>query len=142
MSLWSLTHTSTDLSYQIGVYRDLTTPMVSPPGSLLTVQDRRKAFKMLLLAMFTVASRYNDSEMPLPPTGKMWEAGCDYLYSVRRMLSASHTLSKLCVMMISNPSIRCHLPSFFHTDLPGPSDSRLSRKWHRYVLRTLYYIFT
>lgn len=45
--------------------------------------------KLLLFAVFTAASRFNPNEMPLPRDGEMWEAGCDYLASTRRILSRS-----------------------------------------------------
>jgi hypothetical protein len=43
--------------------------------------------KLLLLSMFAIAARYADTEIPPPPNGKMWEAGCEYLDDAREILS-------------------------------------------------------
>ncbi|TDL17280.1 hypothetical protein BD410DRAFT_730171 [Rickenella mellea] len=52
--------------------------------------ERRRNVKMLSLAMFTIACRYYDNELPLPSPGSMWEAGCEYLGCLKRMLGATY----------------------------------------------------
>ncbi|KAF8578646.1 hypothetical protein K439DRAFT_1638648 [Ramaria rubella] len=53
--------------------RDLTKPIKKVP-------------RLLLLAMFTIAARYSNHE-PLPPEGKMWEAGCEFLDHAKLILN-------------------------------------------------------
>ncbi|OCB85639.1 WD40 repeat-like protein [Sanghuangporus baumii] len=53
-----------------------------------------KLAQLLMLAVFTVSSRFNEREMSLPEPGGMWEAGCNYLASARQILySVIHTSS-------------------------------------------------
>ncbi|KAL5518809.1 hypothetical protein ACEPAH_492 [Sanghuangporus vaninii] len=53
-----------------------------------------KLAQLLLLSVFTVSSRFNEKELPLPEPGGMWEAGCNYLASARQILySVIHTSS-------------------------------------------------
>lgn len=68
---------------------------------------------LLLLSIFAIAARFCEDEMPLPPMGKMWEAGCGYLDTARGLLGRSGGLSSwaLClpnriakVFHISRPS--------------------------------------
>ncbi|TDL28079.1 hypothetical protein BD410DRAFT_894187 [Rickenella mellea] len=68
---------------------------MSTARSGLLTQDRRKLLRLLLLAMFTVSSRYNDKEHPMPTEGKMWQAGCDYLASVKRILNTTYHRSSI-----------------------------------------------
>ncbi|KAL5534107.1 hypothetical protein ACEPAG_568 [Sanghuangporus baumii] len=53
-----------------------------------------KLAQLLMLSVFTVSSRFNEKELPLPEPGAMWEAGCNYLASARQILySVIHTSS-------------------------------------------------
>ncbi|KAH8120062.1 fungal-specific transcription factor domain-containing protein [Phellopilus nigrolimitatus] len=61
----------------------------------LSVNPTPRLSKLLLLSMFTVASRLNTDERPLPEAGQMWEAGCDYLASARCILNAQFLHSSL-----------------------------------------------
>ncbi|PAV22046.1 hypothetical protein PNOK_0200300 [Pyrrhoderma noxium] len=55
-----------------------------PSGSENT---RTYISKLLLLSMFTISGRYNPREQPFPSrSDQMWEAGCNYLASARRIL--------------------------------------------------------
>lgn len=49
---------------------------------------------LLLLAIFAIAARFCDDEMPLPPAGKMWEAGCEYLNLARELLAKVFHVSR------------------------------------------------
>ncbi|RDB29501.1 Nitrogen assimilation transcription factor nit-4 [Hypsizygus marmoreus] len=42
---------------------------------------------LLLFSMFAITARFCEDEMPPPPEGKMWEAGCNYLDSARAILT-------------------------------------------------------
>ncbi|TFK77447.1 hypothetical protein BDN72DRAFT_830615 [Pluteus cervinus] len=42
---------------------------------------------LLLLSMFALSARFSEDEMPPPPKGKMWEAGCNYLDIARNILT-------------------------------------------------------
>jgi len=55
-------------------------------------EPTQEVTSLLLLAIFAIAARFCDDEMPLPPAGKMWEAGCEYLNLARELLGTRITL--------------------------------------------------
>jgi hypothetical protein len=50
-------------------------------------EPSQKVSKLLLLSIFAISSRFSEDEAPLPPEGKLWEAGCNYLNSALSILS-------------------------------------------------------
>lgn len=78
-----------------GVYYSLTlsvrTSRESPQGhqSSPRPEPTQEVTSLLLLSIFAIAARFCDDEMPLPPKGKMWEAGCGYLDIARGLLGKS-----------------------------------------------------
>ncbi|KAF5352426.1 hypothetical protein D9756_005920 [Leucocoprinus leucothites] len=57
-------------------------------------EPTQEVTSLLLLAIFAIAARFCDDEMPLPPTGKMWEAGCQYLDLARGLLAKVFHVSR------------------------------------------------
>ncbi|KAH6910608.1 fungal-specific transcription factor domain-containing protein [Coprinopsis sp. MPI-PUGE-AT-0042] len=63
-------------------------------GSLLADRHRRRVPTLLLLAMFSLAARYDEST-PLPPDPSlMWTAGDDYLDKAKVILNKSYSSSR------------------------------------------------
>jgi hypothetical protein len=58
-------------------------------------EPTQEVTSLLLLAIFAIAARFCEDEMPLPPTGKMWEAGCGYLDLARGLLGVSQIIHPL-----------------------------------------------
>ncbi|KAJ7675340.1 fungal-specific transcription factor domain-containing protein [Mycena rosella] len=65
-----------------------TSPIHSPhgPGSTTKPEPAQKFSPLLLLAMFSISARFSDQDTPLPPKGKMWEAGASYFNLAKRIL--------------------------------------------------------
>ncbi|KAJ6621140.1 fungal-specific transcription factor domain-containing protein [Mycena sp. CBHHK59/15] len=57
------------------------------PGSPLKPEPAQKLSPLLLLAMFSISARFSDQDMPLPPKGRMWEAGAQYFERARDVLA-------------------------------------------------------
>ncbi|KAJ7492355.1 fungal-specific transcription factor domain-containing protein [Mycena latifolia] len=71
-------------------------PVHSPSHGSAKPEAAQKSSPLLLLAMFAISARFSDQDTPLPPKGKMWEAGAKYFDL------AKHILAK--VMHRSRPS--------------------------------------
>ncbi|KAI5121297.1 hypothetical protein M0805_003766 [Coniferiporia weirii] len=67
-----------------------------------SARSTQKLSKLLLLSIFTAASRLNPNELPPPRPGQMWEAGCIYLASARRLLNAKihHSSLSTCQALV------------------------------------------
>ncbi|KAJ7459181.1 fungal-specific transcription factor domain-containing protein [Mycena galericulata] len=66
------------------------TPVHSPahgPGSGLKPEPAQKFSPLLLLAMFSISARFSEQDTPLPPKGKMWEAGGKYFNLAKSILA-------------------------------------------------------
>ncbi|EKM84077.1 hypothetical protein AGABI1DRAFT_117526 [Agaricus bisporus var. burnettii JB137-S8] len=81
------------LEYQ---YKRQGTRRESQPNSprLPRPEPTQEVTPLLLLAIFAIAARFCEDEMPLPPTGKMWEAGCGYLDTARGLLAKVFHVSR------------------------------------------------
>jgi hypothetical protein len=80
--------------------------------------------------MFAIAARYADNEIPPPPDGKMWEAGCEFLDDAREILSMQSFLS---ISRIYNITVlhSQSLPSEYGFYLPIPPPSWTQGIWNR-----------
>ncbi|KAJ7751211.1 fungal-specific transcription factor domain-containing protein [Mycena maculata] len=70
-------------------YNKHLSPVHSPAhgGSLLKPEPAQKYSPLLLLAMFSISARFSDQDTPLPPKGKMWEAGSQYFNLAKNILA-------------------------------------------------------
>ncbi|KAJ6503261.1 fungal-specific transcription factor domain-containing protein [Mycena vitilis] len=50
-------------------------------------EPAQKFSPLLLLSMFSISARFSDQDSPLPPKGKMWEAGGKYFELAKRILA-------------------------------------------------------
>ncbi|KAJ7161307.1 fungal-specific transcription factor domain-containing protein [Mycena crocata] len=70
--------------------RHINTPADSPAhsaGPLIKPEPAQKFSPLLLLAMFSISARFSDQDTPLPPKGKMWEAGGKYFNLAKSILA-------------------------------------------------------
>ncbi|KAL0951642.1 hypothetical protein HGRIS_008322 [Hohenbuehelia grisea] len=58
----------------------------SPSSQSSRPDASQKVTKLLLFSIFAISARFSDFDVPIPPKGKMWEGGCDYLDSARKIL--------------------------------------------------------
>ncbi|EJD03824.1 uncharacterized protein FOMMEDRAFT_19176, partial [Fomitiporia mediterranea MF3/22] len=88
----------------------------NPPTHASSHMQTRLA-QLILLSIFTLSSRFNEKEMPLPEAGRMWEAGCNYLASARGVLyTVLHTASLLsCQALVILAYRELGLGSFEHS---------------------------
>ncbi|KAI3622119.1 hypothetical protein WG66_015820 [Moniliophthora roreri] len=61
-------------------------------------ESSQKASTLLLLSMFAITARFVDNIEPLPPKGKMWEAGCQYFDNARLILTKIFDRSRPCTV--------------------------------------------
>ncbi|KAJ7109940.1 fungal-specific transcription factor domain-containing protein [Mycena epipterygia] len=69
--------------------RHISSPVHSPihsPG-FIKPEPAQKFSPLLLLAMFSISARFSDQDTPLPPKGKMWEAGGKYFDLAKNILA-------------------------------------------------------
>ncbi|KAF8215918.1 fungal-specific transcription factor domain-containing protein [Mycena galopus ATCC 62051] len=64
-----------------------TSPDSQGSGSSLKPESAQKCLPLLLLAMFALSARFSDQDTPLPPKGKMWEAGGKYFDRAKTILA-------------------------------------------------------
>ncbi|KAJ7786593.1 fungal-specific transcription factor domain-containing protein [Mycena metata] len=64
-------------------------PTQSPAdnGPKTKPEPAQKFSSLLLMAMFAIAARFSDQDTPLPPKGKMWEAGGKYFNTAQSILA-------------------------------------------------------
>lgn len=63
-------------------------------GTFLTDRHRRQVPTLLLLAMFSLAARYDESTPPPPDPSLMWTAGDEYLDKAKVILNKSYSSSR------------------------------------------------
>ncbi|KAF7337482.1 Zn(2)-C6 fungal-type domain-containing protein [Mycena sanguinolenta] len=71
--------------------RNISSPARSPDShgsdSLIKPEPAQKFSPLVLLAMFALSARFSDQDTPLPPKGKMWEAGGKYFDLAKSILA-------------------------------------------------------
>ncbi|KAG5219880.1 zinc cluster transcription factor [Salix suchowensis] len=88
----------------------------------------QKVSKLLLLAIFAISARFTCDRNLTTARGVMWEEGCEYLDSARKILSISAAFP---LVALDLSSYRPGLPSFEVADCPGSAPAWLPRIWDR-----------
>lgn len=56
------------------------------PGETAKPEPQQRVTPLLLFAIFSIAARFVDHDMPQYSTGKMWDAGCEYVDCAKEII--------------------------------------------------------